>query len=732
MEIIDAGKKMRIIPSRCCGLLATVICIVAALFVGAGTAVGQESHKRVLLLFDEDTALPGLASLDQSLRSTFSAGLNADIEFLTESMNLSKFNREHYEDVLSSYYLKKYRDRKPDLIVAVMGPSLAFLLRHGDTIFPGIPVVFCGIDPSEIENIRLPPRITGILVRRVFAPTLEVVFRLQPQTKHVFVVGGTSTFDQHLVAAAQREFQPFERRASFTYLTDLSMRDLLAAVSRLPQQSVVLYLTLFRDAAGDSFVPHDAVHRISVAANAPVYVFVDQYLGQGPVGGYLYSVKLHGKSAAEMGLRVQSGESPGAIPIRESQDSAHMFDWLALRRWGLKESDLPPSSIVLNRQPGFWELYKQYILVGISVFLAQTMAILGLLWQRGRRKRVEAELRRTEEKFSKSFRQSPLAITIVNTTDGRYIEVNETFEYQTGWSREEVIGRSALDINLWVDPNERSFFIKRLLANGHIRDFEARFRRKDGPIRTALGSAEMIEVNGEPCALSVIADITERKQAEEALVSLSGRLIEAQEAERKRIARELHDDYNQRIAMIAIDLEGLAGNSSADDVGERLRELFNRISEVGEDLHSLSHTLHSSTLENLGLVAGVKAFCVEFAEQQGVEVDFANENIPRAIPADVALCLLRIVQEALRNVKRHSGVKKAEVCLEQLDGRLHLSVSDRGRGFDSNKPSAERGIGIHSMEERLRFLGGRLEIQSRPMAGTRIDAWLPLNIANAA
>jgi signal transduction histidine kinase len=227
---------------------------------------------------------------------------------------------------------------------------------------------------------------------------------------------------------------------------------------------------------------------------------------------------------------------------------------------------------------------------------------------------------------------------------------------------------------------------------------------------------------------------TERKLAEEALASLSGRLIEAQDEERKRIAREIHDDYSQRIAMVAMDLEQLAENvgESSGETSQQFHELFDRVSELGADLHSLSHRLHSSTLESLGLLAGLEAFCNEFAEQQGVQVDFVHGNIPRDVPEHAALCMFHITQEALRNIKRHSGANRAEVRLEQQDGRLHLSVSDCGRGFNSNKPAADRGIGIHSMEERLRLLGGKLEIRSRPMEGTRIHAWLPLKMASAA
>src|SRR5215470_4460533 len=226
------------------------------------------------------------------------------------------------------------------------------------------------------------------------------------------------------------------------------------------------------------------------------------------------------------------------------------------------------------------------------------------------------------------------------------------------------------------------------------------------------------------------AVVEDRKLAGEELARLSGRLIQAQEEERKRIARDVHDDYSQRLAMLAIDVESLAaklGDSSQENKQE-LREFYERISELGADMHSLSHQLHSSTLESLGLVAGVRAFCEEFEVIEKVQVEFAYENVPRTIPGDAALCFFRIVQEGLRNVKRHSGADKANVRIEWSDGTLHLRVSDGGKGFDVESPPVGSGIGIWSMHERLRLLGGRFQIRSYPMQGTRIDAWLPVQV----
>jgi len=571
---------------------------------------------------------------------------------------------------------------------------------------------------------------TGVLGRLQPEETLNLALRLLPGTKHVVVTGGMGKFDYRWEVIAKQSFHHYESKLDFMYLTDLTMPTLLERLRNLPNNTIVYHTAITQDAAGEHFIDSaDAVPLVASAANAPVFVMDDVDLRGGTVGGDLVNWADDARVAAGMAVRVLNGERPQDIPVVMS-NNAYIFDWRALKRWGLKEKDLPPGSIVLNRQPSFWELYKRYILAGIFLLLAQSVAIFALLWQRARRRKTEAKLRKTEEKFSKAFRQSPLAFTLTTTKDHRYVEVNDTFERHTGWRRDEVVGRTPSEIDLWVDPGQRITFLKQLLANGHVRDLEVRFRTKDGQIRTGLGSAELIEVNGEPCALSVIADITERKRAEEALASLSGRLIKAQEEERSRIARELHDDYNQRLAMLAIDLERLAENAGDPSVkaGQHLRQLSNRASELGADLHSLSHSLHPSTLRALGLVAGLKGFCEEFAEQHGVQIDFGHENVPRGIPEEPALCLFRIAQEALRNVKRHSGANRAEVHVEWLDGRLHLSVSDRGRGLDWNKPAAECGIGLRSMEERLRVLGGRLEVHSGPMEGTRIDAWLPLDI----
>jgi signal transduction histidine kinase len=163
----------------------------------------------------------------------------------------------------------------------------------------------------------------------------------------------------------------------------------------------------------------------------------------------------------------------------------------------------------------------------------------------------------------------------------------------------------------------------------------------------------------------------------------------------------------------------------------QLHELLNSASELGADLHTLSHRLHSSTLESLGLVPGVSALCKEFQAQQGVQVEFTHNDFPRSVLPDVALCLFRIVKEGLRNTKKHSGASKARVRLELKADKVHVSVSDDGVGFNPRGQESKAGLGVRSMEERVRLLRGRFEIHSQPQKGSRVDAWVPLQSAES-
>jgi PAS domain S-box-containing protein len=319
-------------------------------------------------------------------------------------------------------------------------------------------------------------------------------------------------------------------------------------------------------------------------------------------------------------------------------------------------------------------------------------------------------------------------MSIVSAKDDRYLEVNETFEQVTGWTCGEVAGQNPSGIHLWVDPEQRRPFLEKLLSQGTVRDVEVKIRKKDGQIRTTLGSAELIEVEGESCVLSVFADITQRKQAEEALSTVSRRLIGAQEQERTRIARELHDDINQRIAMLSVEFGRL--EQSEPSLGlehrSRVKELQKHLLELGIEIQAISHRLHSSKLEYLGLAVACKSFCTEVAMRHQVTVNFTATDVPREVPQEVSLCLFRVLQESLNNAIKYSGVHHFNVQLQGGSDEIELTVRDAGVGFDAESAMSSQGLGLVSMRERASLVNGKMSITSKPGGGTAVTVRVSL------
>lgn len=235
-------------------------------------------------------------------------------------------------------------------------------------------------------------------------------------------------------------------------------------------------------------------------------------------------------------------------------------------------------------------------------------------------------------------------------------------------------------------------------------------------------------------AVVTFLDITERKRTEVVLENLSRKLIGAQEQERSRIARELHDDIGQRLALLTVEL-GQFPLDSRDfpaDVGSRIGELRKQASEIAADVQSLSHELHSSKLEYLGIATAMRGFCREFSAQQNVEIVFAHDTIPRAVPSDISLCLFRVLQEALHNAVKYSGVRHFDTELRASPDAIDLTVRDSGSSFDVEQALKTSGLGLVSMAERIKLVGGQLSIESHPGSGTTIHASVPLRQAARA
>jgi PAS domain S-box-containing protein len=333
-------------------------------------------------------------------------------------------------------------------------------------------------------------------------------------------------------------------------------------------------------------------------------------------------------------------------------------------------------------------------------------------------------LLQSREALLKTFVKNVPAGVAMFDRDMRYLQVSDRWCADYGVDTSQVLGRSHYE--LFPDVPDRWKEVHcRALEGETLRADEERWDRKDGttlwvrwevrPWRTSSGIIGGLLILAE--------DITHHKQMQDAVSTLSRRLIEAQEQERARIGRELHDDINQRLAMLAVELEQLQDNP---DIGSRLRELRKQTTEISNDVQALSHELHSSKLEYLGVVAGIKSWCREFGERQKMEVEFKSD-VASVLPLDLGVCLFRVLQEALHNAVKYSGTKRVEVQLTEHSNEVHLIVRDSGKGFDIEAARQGRGLGLISMQERVRLMSGTISIESKPMGGTTIHVRVPFS-----
>jgi PAS domain S-box-containing protein len=347
------------------------------------------------------------------------------------------------------------------------------------------------------------------------------------------------------------------------------------------------------------------------------------------------------------------------------------------------------------------------------------------------RRMAEEALRESEERFRLVANAAPVMIWM-SGPDRLCTYFNQPWLRFTGRSIHEELGNrwaegvNPEDLERCIDTYTKAFDQRELF------EMEYRLRRHDGEYRWVVDlGVPRFNVDGSFAGyIGSCLDVTERKIAEEALSSVSRRLIEAHEEERTWIARELHDDINQRLALLAVNMQRLEQELPASAVGlrHRLEEEIKNLSGVASEIQALSHRLHSSKLEYLGLAAAAASFCKELSERHKVEIEFRSNDIPTQLSQEISLCLFRVLQEALQNAAKYSGSKRLQVTLSSTSSEIHLAVQDSGIGFDLEETLKGHGLGLVSMKERLKLVDGKLSIDSQLQGGTTIRASVPFSL----
>jgi PAS domain S-box-containing protein len=669
----------------------------------------------------------------QILKSEVRARVRLPINLYVEYLESRRFDNERYQKDLFETLRLKYGSQKLDLVMPQSYPALQFALRYRNQLFPEVPIVFWGVDITRIPEHKW-PGVTGVIETVDIRGTIALALLLHPDTKMIAVITDNSEWDRYWLAAVHAELVRHQDEVRETDLVAIPPGHLLEKVAAFGPQTVVLFQQFPEESIQPAIGSFDVLGW--VGQRLPTYcIWPELCLNHGGIGGSGYlTLEEQGSLAAELAGRVLTGERPDNIPLVRGNAQQIRVDWRQLRRWKIPESALPPGSLVLYREPTLWERAWKFVVAGIALILAQSLLIFGLLWQRARRRKAEAVLRESEKRFRVMADTTPALVWMCDQ-EGKVTYLNERRVAFTGSDPNAGYG------DIWteyVHPNDLKNVLDALgrsLKSHQPFSREYRLRHCDGVYRWMFDVASP-RVNGDGSFAGFIGsavDITDQKLAQEALQGVSGRLIEAEEKERKRIARDLHDDISQKLSLLSIHIEraNRSADGSAAVTKELLAEAYQHCSVIAHDVQSLSHQLHNSRLDYLGVVFAIRSFCQELAKQHELNIEFSDTNVPSNLPEDVSLCLFRVAQEALHNAVKYSGVRQFAVSLNATENEVELLVRDAGAGFNLEAAKRNRGLGLVSMQERMNLVHGRLEIESKPGEGTKIAASVPVPAAAA-
>ena len=411
--------------------LLVVTLAVAPAIVLAGDQETEVEARRVVILNATDPYLPAFIAVDTAQREAIRAGSRAPVELYAEALDMHRFPRKLLDQDVVALLRDKYRDLKVDVVVAVAPIAFDFAQRHRAEIWPGAVIVFNSVSAAALEERSLDPRIIGLPVSVELGQTIDLGLRLRPRTRRVAVVAGDDASCCDRVSLAREALERDGGRLDVQYIVGLTLAETVAAVEELPEDALVLYLTMFRDGAGVPHVPRDVLTRIAAVSRAPVFGVFETYLGHGIVAGSIASLGAQGRRAGELVARVLNGEDPAAIGIQAPVESTCIADWRQLRHWGIDADLLPADCEVRFRETTAWDHYRGQILIVLAVILAQAALIIALalsrrrlrhaqtaLWDEyGRRTEAEglaARLRGRLERFSKERSLGAMATSIAH------------------------------------------------------------------------------------------------------------------------------------------------------------------------------------------------------------------------------------------------------------------------------------------------------------------------------
>ena len=708
--------------------------------------------KNVLILHALESSTPLSFETNRGLLDTLRIGGIPGANIFFESMDLRRNPGPALRKLLVEQMRLKWSHRKADMVITLYPEALEFVLNDCRDLFPHVPIIALHL-PQDFMMAETDRRIIGHFPTYDIAGTIDNALKLVPGTKRVYVVSGAHKIDKWLEDQARLASKKWER-VEFLYLSHMTIEDILATVSKAPPGSVILYLALTQDVAGKSHTGLGLAHELSQVSTVPVFGLFESALGYGVIGGTLVSWNLIGKRAGELVIDILKGvKTLDDVPPVLDVPSVPMFDWRQLRRWNLSESALPKGSVVINKEPTFWD-FRYYIIGGLAFILAQFLLITSLLLQRRRTRSAEESLSEKTQELDQFFTVTSDLLCIANT-DGYFLRLNPAWERALGYSREELMAKQFFEFVHPDDLVRTEDAVSTLASQGKVMYFENRYRAKDGTYR-------WLEWTAAPVGKLIYAgarDLTERLKTES-----EARQRREELAHMTRIATmgelttSLAHEINQPLTAILSNAEAaqrfLSGNAPdisevrqiledivrddrrASDVVRKVRALVKK-EKPHEEILDLNETIQ----EVISLIRGeslLRGLSITMELSQGLK-RIRGERVQLQ---QVILNLILNGAAAMRNSP--SGQRKIILRTAMPDGRtVKAFVTDFGTGIDeknierlfepfyTTKPEG-LGMGLSISQTIIKAHGGTMEASNNPEGGATFALTLPAHQGDAS
>nr|WP_319375046.1 PAS domain S-box protein [uncultured Methanoregula sp.] len=564
---------------------ALIFSLLVAFFTTAVCMPVHAEHApyRILVL---NSYSPGLTFSDNELAGVREAFHDEKAEFTIEYMDSKKIASADYRDLLKKSYRMKYNTTHFDAIISFDDDAFQFLLKNGESIFPGTPVFFCGVNSFNTSMIAGHPGFTGVVETLSRNETMDIAQKLQPGTERILVVTDQTTSGEinrgmiEAAAASGRFSVPVifldENRSG------LSLEELKEKLAHAPRKSVVYYSDFYQDKNGVTYMPTEVMEEISSVSSVPIYVHGDQYLGHGAVGGKLNGGILQGKTAGQMAIRNLSGIPVSDIKVYTEGMTGYMFDEKELLRWGIPLSSIPPGSLTINHVESPLEKHWMYIAAFVLFIILETWIIILLLLNRRKRIHVEGELRSAEESLRSLISANPESVLLIKI-DGTVLFSNEVAASRLGTTSKELLGKNLFDLVL-PEPDEgrKQIFENLMMAEKPVRTIRTYgdriFDTTIAPIRDPDG--------GITKAAALAIDITESQRLQEALRRINRKL--------KNLSEITRTDIERRTYLV----QGYLALLETDMTEQKRSEYFNRLNQMLGDL--VTAVGFSRQYQNLG------------------------------------------------------------------------------------------------------------------------------------